>query len=80
MRKHGKDWAEISKYVGSKTEQQIKNRFHNFKDNFKSEAAPEVEKYGAWAEDEHARFVEAVRLHGDNYAKLARYVGTKGYH
>ena len=30
-----------------------------------------------WADDEHARFIQAVRLYGKNWSEITNYVGTR---
>jgi len=30
-----------------------------------------------WTDEEHQRFIEAVKLHGKDWAKITQYVGTR---
>ena len=34
-------------------------------------------KGGIWTDDEHKKFIEAVRIYGKNWSKITEYIGTR---
>lgn len=43
----------------------------------KSEILSSDERSGRWNGKEHTKFLEAVQIHGKNWIKVAKYIGTR---
>ena len=80
MDRHGRDWAAVSRDVGSKTKQQCKWKVKN------EVAAGRMQEPGgkqdqaswaSWSQDELIQLKAAVDRHGRDWVSVSRDVGSK---
>lgn len=82
MDKYGLDWKQLAISVATRTPRQVKNRYFYVQALSRQQQhhRPAATNSGGWSADEHQRYLNAVRRHGirgNNWAQLARYVGTR---
>ena len=73
LSKYRRDFKKIMEHVRTRSYRSIKNRFHrHVKANGALKPGPIT-----WTVDENQRFVEAVRLFGDDRKQISDFVGSK---
>ena len=89
MRIHGKNWAKIAEFVGTRDQQQCRSHRQKFVQRIKADPTIvgadllqimiKIDEKNYWTEHEHKKFIKAVRIHGKNWSKIAQYVVTRNY-
>jgi len=77
VEKHGRDWESVAGMVGTRTNQQCRNKV---RDEVKAGRMEEPEgklEYDTWLDDEVDRLREAVGNHGRDWGAVAGMVGTR---
>jgi len=81
----GSDHRRLAQHIKTKNYEQVRARVHHMKQpqrqrgaSSSAESARPVSAY-FWTQEDQTRFAEAVKMHGRDYAKISKHVGTKTY-
>ena len=69
---YGRQWVKVARKVGTRTIQQVKGFFRGHQ-------TPNKTCITNWTDRESRKFIEAVKMYGKNYKKIAEFVGTRNY-
>ncbi len=77
MDRHGRDWAAVSRDVGSRTTQQYVNKVKKEVAAGRMQEPVGKREQGSWSQAELVQLKAAVDRHGRDWASVSRDVGSK---